>query len=210
MNNVIQSIVASLVVATVLGVLAYALIIRENQIYIEVLSDKITKAENSLEDNKNSINELKLLIAQALPKRQLFSISSTGKSEALDVPPIETAVIISGANFTKQLAQYAKQVSDNPSEELIKSKEEYEALLKLAKQDNPSIERDLAAFRKATIDPEKTDPDLTEAHNAINDIIKGPGENNELVKAREKIIRIDDGEVSHLIKDPKKILPWAW
>ena len=210
MSNVIQSVIASLIVATILGILAYALIIRENQIYISVLSEKVTKAEEKLEKNNNSIQELKLLIAQVFPKRQVFSISSNGAREKSEVPPIETAVIFSGANLAKELAEYASQESDKPSEELIKSKEEYETLLKLAKQDNPNIEMDLEKFKKANIDTVKTDPDLTKAHSVINDITRGLGESNDLVRAREKILASDKGEAAKIIRDPKALLPWAW
>ena len=146
MSNVVQSILASLIVAVILGILAYTLIIRENQIYISVLTEKVEKTEQGLSENTKSINNLKLLIAQTFPKKKIFSISSSGKTKPIDIPALETAVIISGANFSKELAKYANQKSNEPPKELIKSKEEYELLLKLAKQENPNIEEDLKKF----------------------------------------------------------------
>ncbi len=210
MSNIVQSILASLVVAVILGILAYSLIIRENQIYIEVLTDKVEKTQQNLAENTKSINNLKVLIAQAFPKKQIFSISSSGNVKPIDISPLSTAVIISGANFTSELAKYANQKSDKPPKELIKSKEEYQLLYALAKQENPNIEEDLKNFRTSTIDTVKTDADLSAAHNAITDITRGPGKNNDLVKAREKLLKSDNGEVSKLIRDPKAIFPWSW
>lgn len=40
--------------------------------------------------------------------------------------------------------------------------------------------------------------------NAVSDITKGPGPNNEIVKVREAILGDDNGEVARLIRDPGK------
>ncbi len=46
----------------------------------------------------------------------------------------------------------------------------------------------------------------------VADILRKPagGDNSEVVKAREAILKGDQGEVSKIIRDPKKILPWNW
>jgi hypothetical protein len=210
MTNIIQSVIASIVVAIILGILAYTLVIRENQIYISLLKEQVSKTEKSLEEHGKSINEIRVLIAQSLPKRKVFSFNSSGVSKQIDIPAIETAVIVSGAKFTEELGKYASQKSDKPTPELIKAKEQYEFLLKLAKQYNSDTLATLTEFKSAIIDRSKTDEELYKAHNIVNDLKYGPGKNNEIVKAREKLLRVDNGEVSNFIKDPKAVSPWNW
>lgn len=87
----IKEITVAVVSAAVIAITGYILVIKENQLKIEFLTEKIAELKEISTNTQGSLNATKLFIASAHPKRDISSLASLEKLK--DATPSEYTIL---------------------------------------------------------------------------------------------------------------------
>lgn len=183
-NNILQGVIAAVLGAFIMGIFAYAFVVRENQILITVLDRKLQGLENEFKEknkeiqgialkNKDEIGAVKLMLAGSFPKYPLSSETNFGEVIEKEISPVEAALLVKASELANRLNENYKLPYDKDSEELLFDiYSQYQRILIMAKTTNPNIASDIQGILENRPNPYGPKNEVEKAHRDLVNIIQ--------------------------------------